>query len=112
MTHLECSALLFDLDDTLVLSTPSIEAAWHGFADRHGLDFEKVRTLLPGRRGRDILAAIMPTMTDAQIANELDTIRRSETAASGTITPVPGAEAPTRALPKIQWAVVTAAPEW
>lgn len=54
----------------------------------------------------------MPTMTDAQIANELDTIRRSEIAASGTITPVPGAEAPTRALPKNQWAVVTAAPEW
>lgn len=38
MTHLECSALLFDLDDRLVLSTPSIEAAWCGFANRHDLD--------------------------------------------------------------------------
>lgn len=110
MTHFECSALLFDLDDTLVLSTPSIEAAWREFADRNGLDFDQVRTLLPGRRGRDILAAVMPTMTDAQAANELNTIRRSEIAASKTIMPVQGAEALTRALPKNQWAIVTAAP--
>ncbi|MEV0573050.1 HAD-IA family hydrolase [Micrococcus luteus] len=110
MTHLECSALLFDLDDTLVLSTPSIEAAWCGFAKRHGLDFDKVRTLLPGRRGRDILAAVMPRMTDAQAANELDIIRQSEIAASETIMPVPGAEALTHMLPKNRWAVVTAAP--
>lgn len=110
MTNLECSALLFDLDDTLVLSTLSIETAWHEFADRYGLDFDKVRTLLPGRRGRDILAAVMPTMTDAQAAHELETIRRSEIAASETIMPVPGAEALTRALPKNRWAVVTAAP--
>lgn len=110
MPHLECSALLFDLDDTLVLSSPSIEAAWREFADRHGLDFDKVRTLLPGRRGRDIIAAVMSTMTDAQAANELETIRRSEIAASETIMPVPGAEALTHAIPKNRWAVVTAAP--
>ncbi len=110
MTQLECSALLFDLDDTLVLSTPSIEAAWREFAERHGLDFDKVRTLLPGRRGRDIIAAVMPTMTDAQAVNELDAIRRSEIAASETIMPVPGAEALTHAIPRNRWAVVTAAP--
>lgn len=110
MTHCECSALLFDLDDTLVLSRPSIEVAWRGFADRHSLDFDKVRTLVPGRRGRDIIAAVMPTMTDAQTTNELDTIRQSEIAACETIMPIPGAKALTHALPRNQWAVVTAAP--
>ena len=110
MTHLECSALLFDLDDTLVHSTPSIEAAWCGFADRHGFAFDEIRKLLSGRRGREILAVVMPTMSEDQIVNELDTIRRNEIATSGSITPVPGAEVLTRALPKNRWAVVTAAP--
>ena len=91
MVTLECSALLFDLDDTLVLSTPSIEASWHEFTDRYGIDFDKVRKLLPGRRGRDILSTIMPELTAEQVADELKTIRCNEIAAATTIMPVPGA---------------------
>lgn len=110
MMSMECSALLFDLDDTLVLSTPSIEAAWREFADRHGLDFDRVRELLPGRRGRDILSVVVSAMPEDQVINELKIIRRSEIAASGGLMPVPGADALTGALPENRWAIVTAAP--
>ena len=110
MVTLECSALLFDLDDTLVLSTPSIEASWHEFTDRYGIDFDTVRKLLPGRRGRDILSTIMPELTAEQVADELKTIRCNEIAAATTIMPVPGAATLIHSLPRHRWAVVTAAP--
>lgn len=110
MMRLECSALLFDLDGTLVLSAPSIEAAWHEFADRYNLDFDKIRRLLPGRRGHDILSLVMPGAPEAEIDDALAVICRREIAASETVKPLPGASTLIRALPEERWAVVTAAP--
>nr|WP_296775500.1 HAD-IA family hydrolase [Rhodococcus sp. (in: high G+C Gram-positive bacteria)] len=101
-------ALLFDMDGTLVDSQASIEAVWFEFADRHGVERERVAEVLPGRIAPDIIAAILgPT---ADVAAELAWIRRCEDLNSTPVHAVSGAPEFLSSLPADRWAVVTAAP--
>lgn len=104
-------ALLFDLDDTLVRSTPSIESAWERFSRRHQLPFDAVRELLPGRRGSDIVSTLFPEMSHEHVVRELALVRKDELESAHTIEPVNGAANFLADLTVGQWAVVTAAPK-
>jgi HAD hydrolase, family IA, variant 3 len=109
--NIRAKALLFDLDDTLVRSTPSIESAWKRFSRRHQLPFEAVRELLPGRRGSDIVSTFFPAMPHGQIVRELALVRKDELESAHTVEPVNGAAGFLADLTGRQWAVVTAAPK-
>lgn len=39
--HFNAKAIIFDLDGTLVDTTPLVERHWHLFAEEHGLDGDK-----------------------------------------------------------------------
>ena len=39
---IECQAILFDMDGTLVDSTPVVERQWKRFAERHNLDYAQI----------------------------------------------------------------------
>ncbi|WP_104196406.1 HAD-IA family hydrolase [Cryobacterium sp. M15] len=105
-----CAALLFDLDETLVRSSASIDDAWSQFATRNGLSFEKVGPLLPGRRGSEIISAIFPTRSAGWIDIELAQVRSDELASTSSIEAIQGASALIKKLPLDRWAIVTAAP--
>ena len=56
----QASALLIDLDGTLVDSTAPIRRAWGAFAQRHGLDTDAVIRFAQGRPGRESVRLLAP----------------------------------------------------
>jgi len=97
------AAVLFDLDGTLIDSTPSVDRSWRRWARARGVDrasFE-VRHGVPARQ---ILAAFLPaTELDAAVA-ELEALEVSD--AEGIVV-LPGALAALAALPPGRAAIAT-----
>lgn len=82
------SALLIDLDGTLVDSTEPMERAWRGFADRHGLDPEAVIHFAQGRPGWETIRLLAPAAD--QVA-ETALIDATEVADTSAVKAMPGA---------------------
>lgn len=105
--QIECSVLLFDMDGTLVDSTPCIEGLWRRWAVRHHLDPEKVMQQVHGRRGIETIALVAPHLdAAAEVAVLLEEEART---LDGTVA-IEGAAAFLKQLTPDQWAVVTSAP--
>ncbi len=60
MNVIECKAILFDLDGTLVDSRRSIDLAYKAWCGAHGLDFKKVLSEAHGRRTIDTVRLLLP----------------------------------------------------
>ena len=60
MTVFEVDGLLFDLDGTLVDSSANVEAMWHAWADRVGIDVADVLAVSEGRQGCSVAAELTP----------------------------------------------------
>ncbi|GAB7128354.1 HAD family hydrolase [Silvimonas sp. JCM 19000] len=99
--------LLFDMDGTLVDSTPLIERIWRGWAARHGIDAEYLLQFVHGRRGVETIQIVAPEM-DA--AAEVKILLAEEMADMSGITQIPGAADFVGQLQPQEWAVVTSAP--
>ena len=56
---------MFDMDGTLVDSTPCIEGLWRRWAVRHHSDPEKVMQQVHGRRGIETIALVAPHLDAA-----------------------------------------------
>ena len=103
----EGDAVLFDLDGVLVDSTASVERAWRGWADQHGLLFEDVILHAHGRRTAETIAAVAPHL-DARA--EALALEDDEVVRSAEIAPLPGAHELLRQLVGARWAIVTSGP--
>ncbi|MFM0626836.1 HAD family hydrolase [Paraburkholderia xenovorans] len=101
------SALLFDMDGTLIDSREAVARTWRHWAARHGIDFHELLSAAHGRRTRDTVQMFCPDGVDAE-AETLELERRDEVDAEG-IVPVKGATKLLRALPPDRWAIVTSA---
>jgi len=53
---LRARAILFDIDGTLVDSTPVVERSWRTWAQEHGVDADEVLRVCHGRRTEDTVA--------------------------------------------------------
>ena len=106
MFRIQCQAILFDMDGTLVDSTHCVEAIWHRWAARHGLDPLHILAKSHGRRAADTLREIAPHLNIEQEVRELDAEELNYTEG---IRELPGAAGLLRALPAERWAVVTSA---
>ena len=99
--HIECTAMLFDMNGTLVDSTPCIEGLWRRWAVRQHLNPDFVTRHVHGRRGikthLDTAAEVALLLTED--ARTLD----------GTVAITSAAEFLAQRHPR-QWAVVTSAP--
>ncbi|WP_293931651.1 HAD-IA family hydrolase [Iodobacter sp.] len=105
--QIECTAMLFDMDGTLVDSTPCIEGLWRRWAVRQHLDPDYVMQHVHGRRGIETIALVAPHLDAAAevallLAEEARTL-------DGTVA-IAGAAEFLALLHPEQWAVVTSAP--
>src|SRR5699024_12247807 len=66
----EADAILFDIDGTLVDSTPAVIRTWTAFAEQRSLDSEEILRVSHGRRTEDTLADLLP-MSEVAAATEL-----------------------------------------
>jgi sugar-phosphatase len=100
-------ALLFDMDGTLLDSSPLVEKIWGDFADRHGHDVDAVVTFAHGRPTRATVAQFLPPGLD--IDAEVERIATAEATETQGIQALPGAREYLGALMPDEWAVVTSA---
>ena len=100
-------AVLFDMDGTLVDSTPVVEAVWAEFAERFGVDLGEVLRYSHGRLTIDSVRHFLPAGLDPlAVTAELD---EQELLRLDGIVEVPGASALLRDLGGARVAVVTSA---
>ncbi len=103
----EAKALLFDMDGTLVDSTPVVERTWYRFAKRHALDPQAILANSHGRRTAETIALFAPHGID--IDQETAKVVAEEIADVDGIAAIPGAMQLLNLLPSNRWAVVTSA---
>lgn len=106
-TTFQASALLFDMDGTLVDSTAIVEKIWRRFALRYQLDAERILADSHGRRTEETVAMFAPA--GCNIAQEAARITAEEIADTEGIVAIPGAADFLAAIPDNRWALVTSA---
>jgi len=106
-TDLPARALLFDMDGTLVNSTPVIVGLWRRWAARHGVDPEALLSASPGRRAIETVRMFAPAGMD--VVAEAASLAKAAGEETEGLAPIPGASALLHSLPRGCWAVVTSA---
>jgi sugar-phosphatase len=100
----DVEAVLFDIDGTLVDSTPAVERIWRTWADRRGLDAEAILRVCHGRRTQDTLALFLPAAEHPAAAAELAQLELAEV---DDVAALPATRALLPGLPARRWAAVT-----
>ncbi|SDK01183.1 HAD-IA family hydrolase [Streptomyces indicus] len=108
-TVLTARALLLDMDGTIVNSDAVVERCWRRFADKHGLDFEQVISVVHGRQGYASMALLLPDRPMEENYAENREMLAAETADVDGVVPVGGAPAFMAALQGLPHALVTSA---
>jgi len=103
---LNCKAVLFDMDGTLVDSGVVVERAWGLWAARHGIPLE---TVLSFSHGRPTIATMEHFFPDRDHTRELEEMDAYEETNLDGILAVPGAAQAVHALQNHSWAIVTSA---
>ena len=102
------SAILFDMDGTLVDSMAHDERQWTRWAARYGLDPQPILKISHGRRTDDIIREVAPHLATQE---EFARFGEEELSDREGIRAVAGAAALLSALPRGSWALVTSAPK-
>ncbi|WP_375400440.1 HAD-IA family hydrolase [uncultured Amnibacterium sp.] len=96
-------AVLFDMDGTLIDSTPAVERSWATWAERWGVHFA-TPPAQQGRPARDIVREHLPA---AQVDAAFADIEATEVADTAGIVRLAGVPQLLASLPADRWAVVT-----
>jgi len=104
MIHIECKAVLFDLDEVLIDSTAAIERVWTRWATVRGFDPAK---LLAAAHGRPSMAIVQEYLPDADHEKETLEAERSEMEDLEGVVACDGARELLAALNGALWTVVT-----
>jgi sugar-phosphatase len=102
------AAFLFDMDGTLLDSTPVIRRVWSDWARRHGVDVPTLLAAVHGVRAIDTIRRFAPAGVDA-IAEERALTQAEVDDVDGVVA-LPGIATFLAALPQERWAIVTSAP--
>ena len=107
MSHitLSVSALLLDMDGTLVCSTGDVEKVWRLWCQHHQLAPEPVLAMCHGMRSREVIRALAPQLDVEREAARLDELEMEHTGGDA----IAGAGELLRRLPPRCWAIVTSA---
>jgi sugar-phosphatase len=101
---LPCPAVLFDVDGTLVDSTPLVERAARLWAPRYGIDAEEFLEGAHGRRTSDRVADFLPPERVRAATEHLDALEAAEVEG---VTAIAGARELLAGMDGLPWAVVT-----
>jgi mannitol-1-/sugar-/sorbitol-6-phosphatase len=97
-------AILFDIDGTLVDSTPVVERSWCTWAREYDVDADEVLRVCHGRRTEDTVAEFVgPRYRTAAVAR----VQALELMDFEGVVALPGAHELLGALPSRRWAAVT-----
>jgi sugar-phosphatase len=103
---LQCEAVLFDMDGTIVDSSIPVRKLWESWAGRFGIPYEKVEAVMHGRRAIETMNLVAPELPQPETVEQF---LRDEALLDEGIVEIPGAAALLHALPANRWAVVTSA---
>jgi sugar-phosphatase len=106
-TRLHARAILFDMDGTLVDSTPVVEMVWRRFAAEHGLDGDEILAHSHGIKAIDTIRKHAPHIDADAAAADLAAFELGQ---NDGIIEVPGSATFVRSLNPHEFAVVTSAP--
>jgi mannitol-1-/sugar-/sorbitol-6-phosphatase len=104
MPTFSCTAILFDLDGVLVDSTGAVDREWRAWAERKGVDGDKVMAIAHGVRTLEVIRRVAPHL-DAE-AEVLELENREADHQEG-VWVMPGALDLVRSIPEGRWGVVT-----
>jgi sugar-phosphatase len=104
--NIQCKAVLFDMDGTLVDSTAVVEQGWAVWAARHHLSLESIQAFSHGRPASATMEHFLPGQDHAADVREL--AMYEETHLEGIVA-IPGAAQLVQALHGHSWAIVTSA---
>lgn len=107
MRSFGCGAILFDLDGVLVDSTRVVVRIWSEWAERRGIEAERILEVAHGRRTAETIRLIAPEL-DAEA--ETRDLERVEIRDLDGVLEVEGAHELIASLPKDGWSVVTSGP--
>jgi len=105
---LRCKAILFDMDGTLVDSTPVVERGWSMWASRYEIPLDELLAFSHGRPASSVLEKFFPGRDHTADIEELN---RFEEETTEGILAVPGASEILHLLQSqsLPWAIVTSA---
>src|SRR5262249_22420347 len=108
LVSLQCRAVLFDMDGTLVDSTQVVEGIWASWAARHNVPLQEVLSFSHGRPTVATLEHFLPGRDHSKELDELGSLEETQTEG---ILAVPGAAdvVDTLQIHNRPWAVVTSA---
>lgn len=102
-----CDAILFDLDGVLVDSTAVVVRIWSKWAERRGIEADRIMEVAHGRRTAETIGLVAPHL-DAEA--ETEELGRIEIEDLEGILGIEGASELLASLPEDGWTVVTSGP--
>jgi mannitol-1-/sugar-/sorbitol-6-phosphatase len=104
MLTLNCQAILFDLDGTLVDSATRVERLWIEWSKRRGLDTASLLEIMHGRPAAETIRIVAPHLS---VQDEYRVLEAEEIADMEGVRPYPSAGELLGTLSPGQWAIVT-----
>ena len=101
---LACRAILFDLDGTLVDSTPRLRRLWKWWAQRRGISLEALIAVMHGRTAFEIIRLAAPQLDPQE---EIEALETEEVSDMYDVQAYPAALRLLESLPGASWAIVT-----
>ncbi len=102
--HIECDAILFDLDGVLLDSTECIKNTWKMWGEQHGIPLETIMAVAHGRRAVETIQLVAPHLSAEDEAKPLSDWEAVNTEG---VYVIEGALPLVSGLPPDGWAIVT-----
>lgn len=104
MLTMNCQAILFDLDGTLVDSATRVQRLWLNWSRKHAIDPQYLLEVMHGRRADETIRIVAPHLS---VQDEFLTLEEEEILDMDGVQPYSGAQELLSQLSSKQWAIVT-----